>query len=87
MTTISRDSHGLATDVKGMRQLTAKSDTDALPGNPRGFVVGGSGGTLNLSFVDGSVANNVPCLAGVWYRARITHVRTGGTVTDVWILY
>ena len=84
MSIVNANPKGYATAVSGIERVTLSNTTNYE--DVKGFLVGGSGGTLNLTFADGSSEDGIPCLAGVWYMARIRQFRTGGTATDVWAL-
>ena len=81
---INATAEGYSSAISGGGRVTLSNSTEHT--GVKGFVVGGTGGTINLTFADGSEVDGIPVLAGVWYQARVTMFRTGGSVTDVWLL-
>jgi hypothetical protein len=52
---------------------------------PCGALYVGTAGTANLTFFDGSQADNVPLFAGM-NPIEVAGVRTGGTADDIWVV-
>ncbi|WP_296596469.1 hypothetical protein [Phenylobacterium sp.] len=62
-----------------------KASTPLPGGTCRGLLVG-TAGTANVTDADGNASDSVPLQAG-YNPLQLTHVRTGGTATDIWALY
>lgn len=63
--------------------LVTPSDDDLIPGEySRGLIIG-VGGTINVTFPDGTEANGMPVLEG-FFPFFVKKVRAGGTASDIW---
>lgn len=64
--------------------LVTKHDTNDLitDGISRGLIIG-TAGTINVTFPDGSEADDMPAQAG-FFPFNVLKVRTGGTATNIW---
>jgi hypothetical protein len=70
--------------------LVTKSDSVNFTRRPRCLLVG-TAGTANLVYDDGAggetVCTNVPLQAGTFVLGGQKRINTGGTATDIWLVF
>ena len=92
MSTIGQNSVSKVTPIFGGRKVTTAEITNStdLPDGVRGFIVGGSAGLVSVTFIDGSMVNDLFVQPGIPYPFAVRNFRPNSNtnaVNDITILF